>query len=70
MSYLPIEELELRLNALTSDIDVWYGGSLSKDEYNKNPSQKGLNNATHQIYSSDVVGGGISYFIKIADRCR
>jgi iron complex outermembrane receptor protein len=65
LSYLPVEELELRLNALASDIDVWYGGFLSKDEYDENPYQKGDSNygATHQIYSSDVVGGGISYFI-------
>jgi len=63
-AYNPIEDLQLRLNGLTSNIDVWYAGSLTKEEYEDDPFQKGNFNwgATQQLYSSDVIGGGISYF--------
>ena len=74
LAYTPIEEIELRLNALTSDVDVIYGGSMKKNEYNKNPMQEGTkynswtnswmpSGSTHQKYSSDVIGTGMSYFI-------
>jgi iron complex outermembrane receptor protein len=74
LSYAPIEEIELRANALTSDVDVIYAGSMKEDEYNHNPMQEGTkynswsgawidSGSTHQTYSSDVVGVGASYFI-------
>jgi iron complex outermembrane receptor protein len=65
MSYIPIDEIELRLNAQTSNIDTWYAGSLTKQEYDENIYQKGDSNygATNQLYTSDVVGGGVSYYI-------
>jgi len=65
MTYAPIEALELRLNAQTSDIDTWYAGSLTKEEYEDDIFQKGEKNygATRQFYTSDVIGTGVSYFI-------
>jgi len=74
VAYTPIEELELRMNALVSNIDVTYGGSMKEDEYNKNPMQEGTkynswtnswvpSGSTHQQYSSDVIGTGATYFI-------
>ena len=65
LAYAPIDELELRLNGLTSDMDVIYAGSLTEDEYKDNVYQKGNSNwgSTHQKFSSDVIGAGASYFI-------
>jgi len=64
LAYNPIKDIQLRLNGLTSNIDVWYAGSLTKNEYENDPFQKGNLNwgATRQLYSSDVIGGGLSYF--------
>ncbi len=64
-TYTPMDELELRLNALTSNIDVWYASYLTLDEYNEDVFQKGETNwgATHQTYTSDVIGTGVSYYI-------
>jgi len=63
LAYNPTDALELRLNGLTSDIDVWYAGSLTQQEYNTNIYQKGSSNAVHQKFSSDVIGTGASYDI-------
>ncbi len=65
LAYTPTEALEFRLNGLTSDMDVIYAGSLTEDEYKDNVYQKGNANwgSTHQKFSSDVIGAGVSYFI-------
>jgi len=71
--YNPTDDLELRLNGLTSDIDVWYAGSMTKKEYDNNIFQLGTkknfsgnivpSTGTHQIFSSDIIGTGASYQI-------
>ncbi|MBU0631715.1 TonB-dependent receptor [bacterium] len=65
LSYLPVSELELRLNATTTNTDVIYASYLNKDEYDSNPYQKGDTNwgATHQTYKSDALSLGTTYFI-------
>jgi len=64
LSYTPIDALELRLNGLTSNIDMWYAASLTEAQYNEDPTQK--SNAwfsgVHQTYTSDVIGTGASYY--------
>jgi len=65
IAYQALENLQLRLNALTSNIDVWYASSLTLDQYNEDPTQK--SNAffpsVHQKFSSDVIGTGLTYDI-------
>ena len=73
LSYFPTDDLELRLNGQTSDIDTWYVGSMTKKEYDANVLQLGTktnylgnvvpSEGTHQIFSSDVIGTGLSYDI-------
>ena len=63
MAYNPIDPLELRLNAQTSNIDVNYAGYMTKAEYDKNIYQKGSGFPTHQLFTSDVIGAGASYDI-------
>jgi len=64
-TYTPTQRLELRANALVSKTEVTYGGSLTKDQYKDNPYQKG-DNSNEQIYESDVIGAGASFFINDA----
>jgi len=63
LSYLATENLELSFGASFARTDVIYGSSLTKDEYNDDPSQKGSSGATHQKYDSDVLSAGIKYYI-------
>ena len=73
LAYNPTDALELRLNGLTSDIDVWYAGSMTKKEYDNNIFQLGTkknyfgnivpSTGTHQTLSSNVIGTGASYQI-------
>ena len=65
LAYLPIEEIELRLGASFAKTDVIYAGYLTLDEYNKNATQAGSTNygSTHQAYDSNVINGGLSYYI-------
>ena len=63
LAFTPIKELEFRLGASISDIDVIYGGALSKREYEENPFQEGTRLATAQNFTSDTLNAGVSYFI-------
>jgi len=65
LAYTPVDALELRLNGLTSDIDTWYASKLTKAQYDEDPTQKSnaWYSGVHQIFSSDVIGAGISYYI-------
>lgn len=70
-AYYPADDLELRLNGQTSNIDTWYVGSMTQKEYDKNVLALGSktdwsgkevpSEGTHQLFSSDVVGAGVSY---------
>jgi len=64
LSYTPVDALELRLNGLTSDIDTWYASSLTKAQYDEDPTQKSDSyySGVHQLYTSDVIGAGASYY--------
>jgi iron complex outermembrane receptor protein len=61
IAYQVLSNLQLRANALVSNLDVWYGGSLTQDEYNQDPTQKGSGTAANQVYSSKVIGMGTTY---------
>ncbi len=63
LAYLVTDALELSFGASFARTDVIYGGSLTKDEYENNPSQQGSSSSTHQKYDSDVLSGGIKYYI-------
>ncbi|ADN08143.1 TonB-dependent receptor [Sulfurimonas autotrophica] len=68
VAYKALENLELRANGLTSDINVWYASSLTLDQYNEDPTQKSNSfySGVHQKASSDVIGAGITYDINDA----
>lgn len=60
LSYLPVEELELRAGASFARTDVLYTSSLTLDAYNENPKQTG-STLTEQWYDTDALNLGISY---------
>ncbi len=62
LEYTPIDELELRLGAALSRIDVIYGGSLSQAEYNQDPTQRGNGTSSGQNYDTNVFSLGASYY--------
>ena len=67
LSYTPIDSLELRLGASSARTEVYYGGALTKDEYNKKPEQATTTGyESHQKYDTDSVSGGVSYDINEA----
>jgi iron complex outermembrane receptor protein len=63
ISYTPVDAFELRLGAQFTRTDVIYGGPMTKDEYEENPSQPGSAGfgATQQKYDSDALNAGASY---------
>ena len=70
LAYTPHEKMELRLGGSFARTDVIYGGPMEKTEYTSNPSQQGTNinsgnpsSSTHQLFDTDTVNAGISYFI-------
>ena len=72
ITYNPSKNLELRLNASTTQTDITYAGTMTESEYKQNPSQQGTVNygfgpspssSTHQTYSSDAIALGGTYFI-------
>ena len=62
LAYTPIEEIELRLGANFSYVDVIYAGSLTKAQYEQNPKQQGAY-STHQKFNTQTVSTGASYYI-------
>ena len=62
LAYTPIEALELRFGAASTRTDVNYAGSLTKEQYEQNPTQEG-SYSVHQKYDTDALNAGISYFI-------
>ncbi len=60
--YTPIEKIEVRLGASFARTDVIYGGSMTKEQYNSNPTQL-AGYSSHQLYDTDTINGGVSYFI-------
>jgi iron complex outermembrane recepter protein len=65
LSYLATDALELSFGASFARTDVIYGGGLTEDEYNDDPSQAG-SWSTQQKYDSDVLSAGIKYYINDA----
>jgi len=67
LAYTPNEVLELRLGATFTKTDVIYAGTLTKVEYEQDPTQHGTGQyATHQKYDSKVLSGGLTYDISDA----
>jgi iron complex outermembrane receptor protein len=72
ISYNPTKEVEIHLNASTTNTDVTYAGTMTEAEYKQNPSQQGTvdygwgplaSSSTHQTYRSDAIALGGTYFI-------
>ena len=63
IAYIPIDALELRAGVSFARTAVIYGGYLTLDEYNDDPSQVGASgSATEQEFDTDAVNGGLSYY--------
>ncbi|MBU1989864.1 TonB-dependent receptor [bacterium] len=65
LSYKASKELELRLGASFSKADIIYGSYLSQDQYEEDTTQKSSSyySATHQLYDTNTLSGGLSYYI-------
>jgi len=63
LAYKVNDDLELSLGASFVRTDVFYGGAITKDEYDNNPMQKGFGSVFHQQYDSNAINAGIKYFI-------
>jgi iron complex outermembrane recepter protein len=70
--YTPNESLEFRYGALFSKMDVFYGGTMTQEEYDANPTQQGSvdygwgpipSTAAHQKFATNALNAGVSYFI-------
>jgi len=67
----PTEALELRMGAQASHTDTTYGGTMTQEEYEMNPSQPGTttdylgnvvpSSPTAQQYDTDAVNAGATY---------
>ena len=71
ITYTPIEALELRVGAAATRTDVIYGGSMTQDEFDADPSQQGTSggsasNESLQSYKSDAFNAGVSYHVNNA----
>lgn len=62
LAYTPTQELELRFGAGFARADVIYGGSMSKKQYDSNPTAL-AGYDSHQLYDTNTLNGGMSYFI-------
>ncbi len=65
LSYAPIKDLELRLGANFSNIDVNYPGYLTKQQYDTDVFQKGAF-SVHQKYTTSSISAGATYDINDA----
>jgi iron complex outermembrane receptor protein len=65
ISYKVLDSLELKGGVNFSRTDVFYASSLTKAQYEKDPTQKSSNYypATHQTYDSNLITLGASYYI-------
>ncbi|MCD6259815.1 MAG: TonB-dependent receptor [Helicobacteraceae bacterium] len=70
--YIPNDSLEFRYGALFSKMDVFYGGTMTQEEYDSNPTQQGSvdygwgptpSTAAHQKFATNSLNAGVSYFI-------
>ena len=57
--YLPTDDLELNLTRNYSNMNINYAGSLTLEDYEKNPNK--ANKFTEQYFSSYVTTGGFKY---------
>jgi len=63
VAYLATEALEVRFGAAISKSSVAYAASLTLDEYNSNPAQKGSRTSNDQGYTTNTLSTGLSYYI-------
>ena len=61
--YTPNEKLELHAGVDFARTDTFYASSLTLDEYNNNVLQAGSGTSNHQLFDTDSINTGISYFI-------
>jgi iron complex outermembrane receptor protein len=62
LTYTPIEQLELRLGATSARTDVTYGGSMTKAQYESNPTQL-AGYSSEQLLDTDAINAGLTYFV-------
>lgn len=66
LAYTPSSALELHLGGDFSNMDTTYGGSMTLDEYNANPTQQGTaygfpSSSSHQKFSTRSINTGLTY---------
>lgn len=61
--YTPNDSLEFRYGALFSKMDVFYGGTMTQEEYDSNPTQEGTGSFAHQKFATNSLNAGVSSFI-------
>lgn len=62
LSITPTDDLEFRFGIQRNNVNAIYGGYLSLDEYNNDPSQAGIGDSK-QDYKTTVFSTGLSYAI-------
>jgi iron complex outermembrane receptor protein len=65
ISYEVTEDFKLHTGVIATRTNVIYAGSLTQEEYDKDPTVAGASNygSTHQKYKSDVITAGLNYNI-------
>jgi len=63
LAYAPNEKLELHVGASFARTDVNYGSSLTLKQYKNNVLQSGSGTANEQLFNTDSINAGISYFL-------
>jgi iron complex outermembrane receptor protein len=65
LSYEVTEDFKLHTGVIATRTNVIYAGSLTQEEYDKDPTVAGASNygSTHQKYKSDVITAGLNYNI-------
>ena len=62
LAYNPTKELEFRVGASATKMDVIYAGSLTKSQYQDNVKQEG-SFYSKQKYNTNILNAGISYLL-------
>ncbi len=61
LTLFPDQDSELRIGKERSWIDTVYGGSLTQDQFNDNPTQNGSKNYTGQTFETDINRFGATF---------
>ncbi len=63
LAYTPNEKFELHMGANFARTDIFYASFLTLDQYKSNVSQAGSSTSNHQLFDTDSINVGTSYFI-------